>query len=553
MALEVVTGEQLKLFFEGGLEALKQRQQEIDQLNVYPVPDGDTGKNLFLTMSSAVKELQRVNSLTISNVSEAAAKGSLLGARGNSGVILSQLIRGFSEAVKGKETISARDFARAWQTAVAVAYRAVIKPVEGTMLTVAREFARSLSNAVAGEKDLCSAIARALKDGKEILQKTPEMLPVLKKAGVVDAGGMGLLVILEGGLQTLRGDSVLYDGSWKQEEKQEEVVFIEERERQLTLEGDEDFSYLYCVSLAVETDLSNAARLREEIGPLGDSLVIGGASDVVKIHIHTNFPGKILECCQKYGILHNIEIANMRDQWEEKRQLERASCEEEETGTEESRIGIIAVAAGEGIKSLFKSLGVHEIIEGGQTMNPSVEEFVSSIKKVKAQEVIILPNNKNLILAAEQAKRLVDKRVEIIPSVTIPGGLAAMLAFNENLDIAENKERMVQALNQVKVGEVTYVVRDASFDGVQMRKGDFVGFYEGRVVASGPSLEEVVCQLVDHILSPQDELVTLYVGAQVSPSDSERILRRIQEAHPEVGIESHFGGQPVYCYFISVE
>lgn len=545
-----MTGEQLKLFFEGGLEALKQHQQEIDRLNVYPVPDGDTGKNLFLTLSSAVKELQRVNSLTISDVSEAVAKGSLLGARGNSGVILSQLIRGFSEAVKGKETISAWDFARAWQTAVAVAYRAVIKPVEGTMLTVAREFARSLSSAVTRERDLYTAIAKALEDGKEILQKTPEMLPVLKKAGVVDAGGMGLLVMLEGGLQALRGGTGVYDGLWKQEAL---VYVAEEKEKQPAPEEGEDFSYLYCVSLAVETDLSNATRLREEIAQLGDSLVIGGAGGVVKLHIHTNFPGKILDCCQKYGALHNIEIANMRDQWEEKQRLEKASCEEEDAGIEGSGIGIIAVAAGEGIKSLFESLGVHEIIEGGQTMNPSVEEFVKSIKKVKAREVIILPNNKNLILAAEQAKSLVDKRVEIVPSVTIPQGLAAMLAYNENLDIDENKERMIQALSQVKVGEVTYAVRDASFDGVQMREGDFVGFYEGRVVASGPSLEEVVCQLVDCILGPQDELVTLYVGAQVSPSDAERILRRIQEAHPEIEVESHFGGQPVYCYFISVE
>ncbi|MGB9791168.1 MAG: DAK2 domain-containing protein [Thermacetogeniaceae bacterium] len=548
--MEVVTGEQLKLFFEGGLEALRQHQQEIDQLNVYPVPDGDTGKNLFLTMVSAVKELQRVNSLTISNVSEAAAKGSLLGARGNSGVILSQLIRGFAEAVRGKETISGRDFARAWQTAVAVAYRAVIKPVEGTMLTVAREFARSLSNAVVSEEDLCSAIAKALKDGYEILQKTPDMLPVLKKAGVVDAGGKGLLVMLEGGLRALRESGGFRYDPWKAEKfdsKEGEVKQL------LSPEREEDFSHLYCVSLTVETDVSNAGRIREEVAPLGDSLVIGGASDVVKLHIHTNFPGKILECCQKYGTLHNIEIANMRDQWEERLQFEKASCEEEKPDIRQSRIGIVAVAAGEGIKNLFKSLGVNEIIEGGQTMNPSVEEFVNSIEKVDAQEVIILPNNKNLILAAEQAKSLVSKRVEIVPSVTIPGGLAAMLAFNENLDIAENKERMVQALDQVKVGEVTYVVRDASFDGVQMRKGDYVGFYEGRVVTSGSSLEDVVCDLVDHMISPQDELVTLYAGAQVSPSESEKILKRIQEAHPEIEIESHFGGQPVYYYLISVE
>lgn len=541
----VITGEQLKQFFEGGLDALQRHQQEINQLNVYPVPDGDTGKNLYLTMTSAVKELQKTAFLSIGSVSEAVAKGSLLGARGNSGVILSQLIRGFAEAVKGKETISVRDFAHAWQTAVAVAYRAVIKPVEGTMLTVAREFARSLNEAAAREKSLERVVAAAIEDGYKILQKTPDMLPILKKAGVVDAGGKGFLVLLEGGLQALRKGNVVQSSLGN-----EEITPIKE---QPFLQKNGDFTYLYCVSILIKTDAANASKIRGELNSLGDSLVIGGAEDFVKLHIHTNSPGKILEYCQKYGTLHNIEIANMRDQWEENRAIEQASCGEEEVALEQTGIGIIAVAAGEGIKNLFKSLGVHEIIEGGQTMNPPVEEFVNSIEMVNAREVIILPNNKNLILAAEQAKKLVGKRVEIIPSTTIPGGMAAMLAFNESLDIAENRERMVQALDQVKVGEVTHAVRDASIDGKKIKEGDFIGFYQGKIVASGPSLAEVVCDLTERLIGPQDELVTLYAGADVSPEESERILQRIQDAHPELEIESHFGGQPVYHYFISVE
>lgn len=542
----VITGEQLKQFFEGGLDALQRHQQEIDQLNVYPVPDGDTGKNLYLTMTSAVKELQKVGFLSIGSVSEAIAKGSLLGARGNSGVILSQLIRGFAEAVKGKETISVRDFAYAWQTAVAVAYRAVIKPVEGTMLTVAREFARSLNEAATREKSFQGVVAAALEDGYKILQKTPDMLPVLKKAGVVDAGGKGLLVLLEGGLQALRkGNGVLQSPLVNKE-----ITPVKE---QPLLQKEGDFAYIYCVSILIKTDPANASRIRGELNSLGDSLVIGGAEDFVKLHIHTNSPGMILEYCQKYGTLHNIEITNMRDQWEENQAIEQASCGEEEVAMEQTGIGIIAVAAGEGIKNLFKSLGVREIIEGGQTLNPPVEEFVNSIKRVNARGVIILPNNKNLILAAEQAKKLVGKRVEIVPSTTIPGGMAAMLAFNESLDIAENRERMVQALNQVKVGEVTCAVRDASIDGKKIKEGDFIAFSQGKIVASGPSLAEVVCELTDQLIGPQDELVTLYAGADVSPEESEIILRKIQDAHPEVEIESHFGGQPVYSYFVSVE
>ncbi|HHW41472.1 MAG TPA: DAK2 domain-containing protein [Syntrophomonadaceae bacterium] len=545
MDLDVITGERVKQIFEGGLAALTEHQQEIDRLNVYPVPDGDTGKNLYLTMVSAVKELNKINSLSVGSVSEAVAKGSLLGARGNSGVILSQLIRGFAEAVKGKESISVQEFARAWQTAAATAYRAVIKPVEGTMLTVAREFARSINEAAAREKSLEIVMATAIKEGYKTLQKTPDMLPVLKKAGVVDAGGKGLLVILEGGLQALR-EGIGAQSSLKKE-KSTAVL------GQSPLQKDGDFSYLYCVSLLLEADASFANRIRDELNPLGDSIVIGGVGDVIKLHMHSNSPGRVLECCQKYGTLHNIEIANMRDQWEENRATEKASCGEEPEAAEQTEIGIVAVAAGEGIKRLFESLGVHEIIEGGQTMNPPVEEFVNSIERVNAREVIILPNNKNLVLAAEQAKDLVSKKVEIVPSTSIPAGLAAMLTFNASLGVAENRERMTQLLNQIKVGEVTYAVRDASIDGRKIKEGDFIGLYQGKIIAVGSSLEDVVCGLTDQIIGPQDELVTLYSGADVSPEESDRILEKIRAAHPEMEVETHFGGQPVYYYLISVE
>jgi len=541
---DVVTGEQVKQIFEGGLASLAEHQQEIDRLNVYPVPDGDTGRNLYLTMFSAVKELNKMKDLNIGSVSEAVAKGSLMGARGNSGVILSQLIRGLAEAVKGKDSITVQEFARAWQVAAATAYRAVIKPVEGTMLTVAREFARSINEAAAREKSLDIVLSIAIQEGYKTLQKTPDMLPILKKAGVVDAGGKGLLVILEGGLKALR------EGIGAQSSlKKEESTVLE----QSPLQEDGDFSYLYCVSLLLEADASFTSRIRDELNPLGDSIVIGGVGDLIKLHMHSNSPGKVLECCLKYGTLHNIEIANMRDQWEENHTTEKASCGEEPEAVEQSEIGVVAVATGEGIKKLFISLGVNEIIEGGQTMNPPVEEFVNSIEKVPAQEVIILPNNKNLILAAEQAKNLVNKKVEIVPSTSIPAGIAAMLTFNTCLGIAENKEKMTQLLNQVKVGEVTYAVRDASIDATNIKEGDFIGLYQGNIIAAGSSLEDVVCDLTGQIVSPQDELVTLYSGAEVSLEESDRIVKKIQAAHPDMEVETHFGGQPVYYYLISVE
>lgn len=545
MDLDVVTGDQVKKFFYGGFSFLEERQQEIDRLNVFPVPDGDTGRNMYLTMAAAVKEMDRVSAPGVGQVSEALAKGSLMGARGNSGVILSQLIRGLAEAVKGKETISVQEFARAWQAATTTAYRAVIKPVEGTMLTVARGFSRGIMEASATGKPLVQVLAEALEKGYETLQMTPELLPVLKKAGVVDAGGKGLMVLLEGGLQALRngaGATVM--------------VTAQEQKKSRTAGQEADFTYLYCVSLLLETDLNWLEEVRKGLHPLGGSMVIGGAGNLIKLHIHTNNPGQVLSYCLQFGVLHNIEIANMRDQYEESHgsAVDESQLQDAAQDTAgELPIGLVAVGAGEGITSILKNLGVNWVIEGGQTMNPPVEEFVKAIKSVPSSRLLVLPNNKNLILAAEQAKKLVEKSVLVVPSKSIPGGIAALLAFNPDLSLEENCRLMTAQLDQVKVGEVTYAVRDAVLDGTEVKQGDYIGISKGEVKAAGASLNRVVTGLIGSMVEPGDGLVTLYAGAGVSAEEAGQVASEIREEHPDLEVEVQHGGQPVYYYLISVE
>ncbi|MDN5366551.1 MAG: fatty acid kinase [Thermacetogenium sp.] len=545
---DVVTGEQVRQLFLGGLAAIAEHQKEIDRLNVFPVPDGDTGRNMYLTMAAAVRELEKVNGSGVGCVGEAVARGSLLGARGNSGVILSQLIRGLADSMKGKERISIQEFAQAWQNAVASAYRAVIKPVEGTMLTVARGFTQGMKEAAVSDGDLKKVLAHAIQRGYQILKQTPEMLPALKKAGVVDAGGKGLLVILEGGLRAL-GDGMLQPAV---SDRQQEINVV--TPLLSPNEAEDDFTYLYCTEFLLKASPSQIQEIKKEIEGLGGSLVTGNVEDYIKIHIHTNYPGRILDRCQRYGTLHNIQISNMRDQYEESRTGEEEKDDAppvEDGGTAE--VGIVAVAAGEGIKNILLNLGVARIIEGGQTMNPPVEDFIQAIAEVPARQVIVLPNNKNLIMAAEQAKQMISRPVEIVPSTSIPAGISALLAFNDSLNLEENVKRMCQQLECVKTGEVTYAVRDAVIGDQRIKEGDIVAIYRGEVVASGSSLEEAVLTLLDRMVEDGDELVTLYSGAGVELAEMERIANRIRDAYPDLEVDAQEGGQPVYYFLISVE
>ncbi|HHY40961.1 MAG TPA: DAK2 domain-containing protein [Syntrophaceticus sp.] len=545
----IVTGEHLKCLFTGGLEAIQEHQQEVDSLNVFPVPDGDTGRNMYLTMAAAVKEMETVNTSHIGNVGEAIAQGSLMGARGNSGVILSQLLRGLTDSLKGKETITLQEFASAWEAAVASAYRAVIKPVEGTMLTVSKSFARGMKKAAADRSNsLEEALAQAIKEGYETLMQTPEMLPVLKKAGVVDAGGKGLLVILEGGLHALSNGSYTVQ---KLETKAQPVI----ETTGLKPAEERDFTYLYCTEFLLEADPAVEADIKSFLNSVGDSMVTGCAGSYIKVHIHTNNPGKVLDYCLQYGTLHDIKIDNMYDQWKAEQTIETAANKNDTAVNNSSLvdIAVVAVGCGEGIKQLFYNLGVQQVIEGGQTMNPPVEEFVRAIKEANGRQVLILPNNKNLILSAQQAKELVDIPVEVIPSKNIPAGISALLLFNDSMTLEENKERMTRQLQEVKTGEVTYAVRDAMLGEQEIKKGELIGIYQGEIAAAGPSQESVVLSLLEKMIDEDDELITIYWGADVEQETVERIIEQIEEKYPELEVDSHNGGQPLYYFLISVE
>lgn len=538
----IVTGEQVKRLFLGGLEAIETLQQEIDRLNVFPVPDGDTGRNMYLTMAAAVKELEKSNTSNIRDVGEAVARGSLMGARGNSGVILSQLIRGFTDGLKGKEHITVQDFADAWHVAVASAYRAVIKPVEGTMLTVAKSLAQGIKEATSQDSNLEKMLEYAISKGYETLEKTPEMLPVLKKAGVVDAGGKGLLVILEGGLNALSNDT-----HKRQVTAQPSINVTTALETQQEQEI-ADITYMYCTEFLLKADPSLETTIKKQLNGLGGSLVTGNASKFIKIHIHTNNPGRVLEFCQEYGTLHDIKIDNMRDQWEK----ESDNINLEEAG-QTAEIGIVAVGAGEGIKQLFYNLGASQVIEGGQTMNPPVEEFVQAIEKTPARQVLVLPNNKNLILAAKQAQQLVNRPIEVIPSKNIPAGISALLVFNDSMTLEENKDRMCQQLEEIKVGEVTYAIRDAMLGEQEIKKGQLIGIFQGEIVATGSTQKDVVLTLLEKMVDKDDELVTLYSGEGVTPDTVEEIFEQIKTTYPELEVDTHHGGQPIYYFLISVE
>lgn len=532
-----VTGEQVKRLFLGGLAAIEEHQQEVDSLNVFPVPDGDTGRNMYLTMAAAVKELEKVSASNIGDVGEAAARGSLMGARGNSGVILSQLIRGLTDGLKEKEQITVPEFAGNWQAAVASAYRAVIKPVEGTMLTVAKSLAQGMKEAASQDKELEKMLEDAIRKGYQTLERTPEMLPVLKKAGVVDAGGKGLLVILEGGL------TALSDGAYTQakEKPSPDITKAAEAPR------DEDFTYMYCTEFLLEADPSLETAVKAHLEGMGGSMVTGSAGGLIKIHIHTNSPGRVLEYCQGYGTLHDIKIDNMYDQWKAE---SGANLDETEQSAE---IGIVAVGAGEGIKQLFKDLGAVRVIEGGQTMNPPVEEFVQAIEKTPARQVLVLPNNKNLILAAKQAQQLVDRPIEVIPSKSIPAGISALLVFNDSMTLEENRERMCRQLDAIKVGEITYAVRDAQLGEREIKENELIGIYQGEIAAAGSSQKDVVLALLEKMVDKDDELITLYSGEGVTADTAEEILEQVKTAYPELEVDTHHGGQPVYYFLISVE
>ncbi|WP_114165515.1 DAK2 domain-containing protein [Exiguobacterium sp. TNDT2] len=546
-----------------GAANLSQNADYVDSLNVFPVPDGDTGTNMNLTMTSGAKEVAALDTANIADVSSKFARGLLMGARGNSGVILSQLFRGFGKAIEGKAEVSTVDFAEALKRGVDTAYKAVMKPVEGTILTVAREAADEALRASESTSDFNEFMERVIVEAKASLERTPDLLPVLKEVGVVDSGGQGLLVIYEGFLASLEG---------KELEKPHAPVMdalIEAEHHAHAAQGfmsTEDIEFGYCTEIMVrfqDEKLKDAPfnedAFRNELSELGDSLLVVADEELLKVHVHVETPGDVITKGQRFGELVAVKIENMRQQ--------HSTILEEEHGANQHGVqtaaptatkakapfAIVTVAMGEGVSDLFRSLGAAHVIEGGQTMNPSTEDIVKAIEAANADHVFIFPNNSNIIMAAEQAASVAPCGVSVIPTKTVPQGLAAAIAFNPEADVDTNENVMKTAASAVKSGQVTYAVRDTSIDGVEIRKDDHMAIAEKKIVASSASSLEAAKALVDALVDADDEIITILTGEGSSAEDVEALSAYIESKNDEIEIEVHDGKQPLYSYIFSVE
>ena len=555
-AVKPLDGKTLIKAFRDAAAYVGERKATIDALNVFPVPDGDTGTNMYLTMSSAVKEIDKYPAEKVGEVANSIALGCLMGARGNSGVIFSQLMRGFSVRLKGKKTASPTDVAEALMEASNMAYKAVIKPVEGTILTVSRLAGREAVEASkGGASEVVDVVKSALEGAKVALEKTPELLPVLKEAGVVDAGGKGYVFFLEGFIASLLGVDIAAHAV----ETPTSVIRHEERKDLTHIE------FRYCTEFIIKGSDLQEDKIRKDIESLGDSMLVVGIPETVKVHIHSNNPGKVLEKVVKYGTLHEIHINNMADQHEDfvmpefsgKKQAEspvvQSTVPPSEARKAPKPVATIAVAAGEGLQEIFESLGIDGSVIGGQTLNPSIKEIAEAIDATGAKEVIILPNNKNVILTAKQAADVVKAKVHVVPTKSMQQGISAMMSYNAELPAKDNFERMSKALTNVVSGEITYAVRDTKLNGIDIKQNDFIGIIDGQLLVKGDKLEGVALETLGKMLKPESEIVTVFYGSDVKQEEAEAVAATIQERSPDLIVELHSGGQPVYFYLLSVE
>ncbi|WP_091583219.1 DAK2 domain-containing protein [Alteribacillus bidgolensis] len=556
--------------FEEGAAVLKKNVKKVDALNVFPVPDGDTGTNMNLTIQSGIKEVKTNASNHAGEVAKSFSKGLLMGARGNSGVILSQLFRGFSKAVENKAELTTKDLERALEEGVTTAYKAVMKPVEGTILTVAKD--ASSSKETKANITPMDWMKSVVEKASSSLKETPELLPVLKEVGVVDSGGQGLVYIYEGMLHALEGKTSKDDAE-SAAPSLDELVKVEHHQNAQSHLATEDIEFGYCTEVMVKFEEDKLLEnrfdenaFRNELARSGDSLLVVSDEDLLKIHIHAEYPGDILSKAQNYGSLVHVKIENMREQHQA---LTSNKTDKEQEGTkgtsqintEEEKsdepvsapYGFVTVSMGAGIETLFRGLGVNEIIAGGQTMNPSTEDIVTAIRKVNADHIFVLPNNGNIVLAAEQAAEVVGSHVEVIPTKSVPQGLSALIAFNEEEDASENKQAMECARKEVKTGQVTYAVRDTVIDGLEIKKGDYMAIAEKEIIASGSDVEKVTKNLLENMIEEESEIVTLIRGEDGSEKLEEKITVFIEKAYTDVEVEIHEGGQPLYSYIISVE
>ena len=554
MAVKTINTELFRKMFLAGAANLEAKKEFINELNVFPVPDGDTGTNMTLTIMSAAKEVQSLENADMLTIAKAISSGSLRGARGNSGVILSQLLRGFTKEIREHKEIDAVILAKACERATATAYKAVMKPKEGTILTVAKGISRKAEELAETTEDLEVFIPEVIKYAEEVLAQTPEMLPVLKEAGVVDSGGQGLLEVIHVAYDAFLGKEIDYaaieaSGGTKMVKPSQQA--------------EADIKFGYCTEFIIMTEKEftdkNEAEFKAYLESIGDSIVCVADDDIVKIHVHTNDPGLAIQKALTYGQLSRMKIDNMREEHQEKliKDAEKAAAQQaSEKKKKEPRkpVGFIAVSIGEGMNGIFRELGADYIIEGGQTMNPSTDDMLSAIDEVNADHIFILPNNKNIILAANQAQSLTDdKDIIVIPTKTVPQGITAIISYMPEADVDTNIEALEEAIKNVKTGQVTYAVRDTHIDDKEIHEGDIMGIGDRGILAVGQSVEETTKEMLAQLVDEESELISLYFGQDVLEEDAENFAQEVEELYPDVDVDVHMGGQPIYYYVLSVE
>lgn len=549
--MTTINAETLQKMFIAGAKNLEAKKEWINELNVFPVPDGDTGTNMTLTIMSAAKEVGAITEPTMETIAKAISTGSLRGARGNSGVILSQLFRGFTREIKKVDQIDVDVLSRACVKAVETAYKAVMKPKEGTILTVAKGMADKSCELVGESDDLVHVIDEIIKHGDYVLSQTPEMLPVLKQAGVVDSGGQGLMTVIKGAFDALLGKEIDYT--------LEPVQTAGTKVTEEVPMDDVEIKFGYCTEFIINLDKempkSEEKAFKEFLEAIGDSIVLVADDEIVKVHVHTNEPGVAITKALTYGSLSRMKIDNMREEHQE-RLIKNAEKMAEQQKADEPRkkYGFVAVSVGEGLDEIFKGLNVDHIISGGQTMNPSTEDILNAIDKINADNIYVLPNNKNIILAAQQAESLVeDKNIIVIPSKTIPQGISAMIGFIPDNSPEDNKEAMIDSMSYVKTGEVTYAVRDTVIDDKEIKEGNIMGIGDEGILAVGEEIDDTTINMIKEMQDEESEIVSLYYGAEVTEEAANKLADKIAEDLPEIEVEVYLGGQPIYYYIASVE
>ena len=550
--MKTIDVETLTKMFLAGAKNLEAKKEWINELNVFPVPDGDTGTNMTLTIMSAASEVTSLSEGTMETVAKAISSGSLRGARGNSGVILSQLLRGFTKGIRDYEALDAQILSNAMQKAVETAYKAVMKPKEGTILTVARGAAEKAAELAMEEDDLDVFFQGVIEEAERVLATTPDLLPVLKEAGVVDSGGQGLVEVLKGAYDAFLGKEIDYTF------EQPKAAPVK-----ISAQTEAEIKFGYCTEFIImldkKFDQKDETEFKSFLESIGDSIVCVADDDIVKIHVHTNHPGQAIERALTYGSLSRMKIDNMREEHEEKlikdaSRIAAQQAEEAKKAEPRKEMGFISVSIGEGIGEIFRGLGVDYLIEGGQTMNPSTEDMLNAIDQVNADHIFILPNNKNIILAANQAKALCkEKDIIVIPTKTVPQGITAMINYMPDSSAEENEARMAEEITRVKTGQVTYAVRDTHIDDKEIKEGNIMGIGDHAILSVGEGVTETALAMFAELIDEDSELISIYYGEDVKKEDAEDLGSRLEELYPDCDIEVHFGGQPIYYYVVSVE